>query len=371
MTLIPLCKGQKNKDILLYLKMYTVLFIIFIISFLLLAYPDRASEGIRYGIRLCLEKLIPALFPFMILSSFLIRSRVYKALALPFGKLTSKLFRLPDKAIPVILMSLIGGYPIGAIMTKALYEKNEITYDDAKQLMAFSSNPSISFCIGFIGSTLYKSIGAGLLVYLSSVIPSLFIGILYGRLKKAVPLTALNKHEETKVSLSSAFTEAISESTAAITAICVTVTVFSCILELTEAFTSNTYILSVASFFLEVTNFTEKNFRLLSVYIISASASFGGFCTHFQILPYLLKMKISYKHFVFYRLISTVASYFISTALFSLFPEAVSASSVNQSKAMPSKAGISVSFILLIMSAIIILTDNALQKIRAESKNIY
>lgn len=361
-------KAHKGSSILFCIKIYTLLFIVFLISFSLLAYPEYASEGVESGIRLCFERLIPALFPFMIISSFLLKSNIYKAITSPLQKIAEGLFRLPGVTLPVIFMSFIAGYPIGAIMTSSLLESKRISYDDAKHLMAFCINPSISFCMSFIGSYLYKSTKAGLIIYLSTIIPSLITGIVYGISKRNVLFCSDKKQNTEEISLSAAFNEAITESTSAISLICVTVIIFSCVLNISQVLIPGRQIHSIISFLLEITNFSQTNCETVSVYIISAAVSFGGLCTHFQLMPYLIKMKISYKHFLFFRLINTFFSYFISRLLFTALPSVIPTAANGFNKTAVSNAGIPVSCILIIMSAIIIFTDNAITRIKNGGK---
>ncbi|MEG1243984.1 MAG: hypothetical protein RSD17_04040, partial [Oscillospiraceae bacterium] len=51
-----------------------ILIIVIILAYCLLRYPDTVSSGIKEGLYLCSGVIIPSLFPFMVLSSFLIKS---------------------------------------------------------------------------------------------------------------------------------------------------------------------------------------------------------------------------------------------------------------------------------------------------------
>ena len=85
--------------------------------------PEICSEGVRSGILLAAETVVPSLFPFMTVASFLLRSGLGEAAGKPFDKVCEKLFRLPGVLAPVIIMSQIGGFPIGAKMTYELLKK--------------------------------------------------------------------------------------------------------------------------------------------------------------------------------------------------------------------------------------------------------
>ena len=76
--------------------------------------PQAASQGVRDGLTLCGQVVIPSLFPFLALSSFLVQSGLAQRAGHLLEPITKLLFRLPGAAGSAILMSLIGGYPVGA-----------------------------------------------------------------------------------------------------------------------------------------------------------------------------------------------------------------------------------------------------------------
>ena len=71
---------------------------------------DTFAQGIRQGIQLCLQTVIPSLFCFMILTSFLMQSGLYRLLSLPLGPFCKTLLYLPSEMGSVVLLSLICGY---------------------------------------------------------------------------------------------------------------------------------------------------------------------------------------------------------------------------------------------------------------------
>ena len=53
--------------------------------------PEICSEGVRSGILLAAETVVPSLFPFMTVASFLLRSGLGEAAGKPFDKVCEKL----------------------------------------------------------------------------------------------------------------------------------------------------------------------------------------------------------------------------------------------------------------------------------------
>ncbi|MFR2561531.1 MAG: nucleoside recognition domain-containing protein [Anaeromassilibacillus sp.] len=90
----------------------------------LLFYPTQAAAGAKRGIGYCVDILIPSHFPFMALSVFVVKS----GLAASMGRLTAGpcriLFGLPGSAAAAIVMSMVGGYPVGARAVAALCRKS-------------------------------------------------------------------------------------------------------------------------------------------------------------------------------------------------------------------------------------------------------
>ena len=99
--------------------------------------PQAASQGVRDGLTLCGQVVIPSLFPFLALSSFLVQSGLAQRAGHLLEPITKLLFRLPGAAGSAILMSLIGGYPVGARMTVQLLDAALITQKQAQRMLFF------------------------------------------------------------------------------------------------------------------------------------------------------------------------------------------------------------------------------------------
>lgn len=89
--------------------------------FLALRYSRECYRGIESGIGFCLSVLIPSLFFFMIVAAYIVDSGIAEAICRPLGRLSQALFRLPHESLAVILLSMIGGYPVGAACTAILH----------------------------------------------------------------------------------------------------------------------------------------------------------------------------------------------------------------------------------------------------------
>ena len=101
--------------------------------FLCLKYAEECSRGIRNGILFCIQVLVPSLFFMMVLSAYLIKSGTAERIARPLDGLSRKLFRLPYPSLAVIILAMIGGYPVGARCAEMLYEDGKLSEGDAER----------------------------------------------------------------------------------------------------------------------------------------------------------------------------------------------------------------------------------------------
>ena len=155
------------------LGLFTV--IIFICLF---AKSSECVNGVKEGIMLCVNSIIPTLFPFMIVSRFIVNSGLGDFFGSFFTKITQKLFKLPGICSFVIIMSMIGGFPVGAKMTCDLLESGKINENEAQRLNLFCINAGPAFVIGTVGEIFAKSRRLGVLLFVCCVSSSLLVGIM-------------------------------------------------------------------------------------------------------------------------------------------------------------------------------------------------
>ena len=79
-------------------------------SFILFLHAGVASDAVRNTLDLCARVLIPSLFPYMVISSLIVRTGAAETLGAPLAPLTRKLFRLPPGAGGVIILGILCGF---------------------------------------------------------------------------------------------------------------------------------------------------------------------------------------------------------------------------------------------------------------------
>ena len=227
--------------------------------------PQAASQGVRDGLTLCGQVVIPSLFPFLALSSFLVQSGLAQRAGHLLEPITKLLFRLPGAAGSAILMSLIGGYP--ALTASALL---------------------IGLCMRFLASkeTMRES----------PVVPP------------------------TGPSMAQALVDAATQGCAGIVSICVWVILFSCIAALFSLLPLPSTLRILLQCFLEVTSGCASAAGKVPLPALALVLGWGGICVHCQVLHDVSKTKLSLPLFFCGRVANGLLACLISAGLFRLFP---------------------------------------------------
>lgn len=123
--------------------------LIFIVLLLSLTNPDIMTKGALDGLDLWYKALIPALFPFMILSNVIINLNLTEGVNMFMRPLTF-ILKLKKEAGYGIFAGLFFGYPACAAACCNLVKKNIISKEDANICIASFNNVSPAFLSGFV-----------------------------------------------------------------------------------------------------------------------------------------------------------------------------------------------------------------------------
>lgn len=144
-----------------------------------LADAERIRPAAARALALCGASVVPALFPFLVLSALLV-SLGFGELASPcLAGLMTPLFRLPGSAGSALLLGLAGGYPIGAQTAAQLYREGRLTREEAERLLAFCNNSNPAFLISVLGAGVFGSVRAGVWLWLIHILSALLTGLLF------------------------------------------------------------------------------------------------------------------------------------------------------------------------------------------------
>lgn len=344
----------------------TVLFIVFFAGFMLLRFPETASQGISDGVDLSLGTLIPSLYPFMVLSTLIIELGVFDKLPHIFSRISKAIFSLDSKSLGVIILSHIGGLPLGCKMTSELYERGQISLSDGRKMLMFCYCTGPAFTISSVGLYMLGSKDAGLIIYISLVLASLTVGILSKFFGDSNSVTvSKNKEQETRV-FSSSLVRSVSSGSTAMLNVCAWVILFSCInrlieiLPISDSFKMFFYTVS------EVTNGAYLSAGVLPLPIIAGIIGFGGLCGHCQVMPYIIKLRLNYKFFLISRIVCASLSVVYCDLLLKLYPVSYQVFSVGT---LPLKSDMGISAVysisMLTTAGLFLLGDSAIFRIKA------
>ncbi len=109
---------------------------------------EMAFYSAKEGVDICLGTIIPSLFPFFFLSG-IINSALIGTNS-PLLRPISTLCRIPAGAESLMILGLIGGYPVGASTVYAAYTAGSIKRNSAQRMLAFCNNAGPAFLFGIL-----------------------------------------------------------------------------------------------------------------------------------------------------------------------------------------------------------------------------
>ena len=290
----------------------TIITLLFSITFIV--FSDKIAECIINSIYLCINVIIPSMFTFMLISTYIISSGIYKQIFHPLYLIFRNIVKLDEELFSIFCLSLIGGYPIGIKLLNENISQNKNFHEIYNKTLIFCYCISPTFAITMIGFGLYKSFEVGLIIYLSNVISCTITAI--------IATNRFNLHTKLKEKTKRyGLIETVKSTSSSLLVICTIIVTFNigitAIEELISAIGLSLPVQLKA--FLEISNILKlKEANLASLPHISARASTGGVCVFFQCLS-IAGDKIKFKYFLFGRIIIAILSFIITKLILNIF----------------------------------------------------
>ena len=131
-----------------------------IFLFLLLFQSKECIKFASNGLLIWYRNMIPSLFPFMVLSGFIIRSGLSIKIGQYMQPFLGTIFRLPAPMLYTIFMGFLCGFPMGAKIVADMLEKEQITQKEGEYLLSFCNNIGPLYMLGYVIPLFgYKNIG--------------------------------------------------------------------------------------------------------------------------------------------------------------------------------------------------------------------
>lgn len=164
--------------------------IIYLFPFLaviLCLFAKETSQAAKNAIYLCLDIVIPSLFPFFVLSKIIIPYISHFPCPKFLRRIIERFFYLPYYTIFIILLGFMSGYPSGAKMTRDMLDQKLLDNRQAAKLLPMANNCSPLFIVGTIGAGLFKSIKLGVFLLLIHWFSGLIAALITGKLANSLP----------------------------------------------------------------------------------------------------------------------------------------------------------------------------------------
>ncbi len=273
------------------------------IMILLLLFPNQAALGAQSGLRLCATAVIPALFP------FLTASKLLTTAPLPCRRLAN-FFCMNENVFNALIVSFLGGYPIGVVTLCGMYEEGRIKKHEAESAIKFCNNSGPGFFIGMIGGAVFKDVRIGLLLYFIHVLSAI---VCIGTNRNPKTLCKIQRQERPDRSFARLFTEAVTASVAAMINICALVVLFSVLNAIVSAFGILSYlphtVRSVLFGMLELTGgISMLKEQTASLAACAFLMGWGGLCVHMQAASIWQKAGLKVKGYYAQKLLHGVVS---------------------------------------------------------------
>lgn len=309
----------------------------------LILHPSESVTAARDGLELCLNVIVPSLFPFFVLSTLCVEMGLIESLGRLMEKIMVPLFRVGGACSGAFLLGILGGYPVGAKTAIALYENGQCSKAEAERLLSFCNNSGPAFILGVVGAGIFSSSTVGLWLYGAHVLASVLVGIIfrfYG--KSEIRSSTRRIKRNASASFAEAFTGSIKNAFQSTLNICAFVIFFTVVIRLLFLTGIITYISGFIAWLLQgigmeqqvvesiLTGFIEMTSGVWSLRDMAASlgsrlcmAAFilgwAGLSVHCQVLSFIGSSGLSTKTYFFGKLthgiISAVLIFLLSELL--------------------------------------------------------
>ncbi len=304
-------------------KTTVIIFVIYMATAMIVS-PTGSINAAHSAILLCLDAIIPALFPFFVCSNLLISLGVARYLSRCFTPFTRLLFGVSGSgALPVVL-GIISGYPVGASCTAQLYSTGNCTKTEAQRLLAFCNNSGPLFILGAVGIGMFNNQKIGVLLYISHILSAIIVGMIFKHYGTTPHTLSLPPSVPNKpASVFSGITDALSDAISSILKVCGFVILFAVFTSVLPQYKGHEFIYALT----EITGGIKAliccnqlgNFLLPA---ISFFLAFSGISVMMQVAGIVIPHGLSLKTYALGKILQGLFSFALTYILQIVFPVA-------------------------------------------------
>lgn len=297
-------------------------------------YTKDIINSVKGGLSLFVCSVLPALFPFLVLSNIFYKLDLNIYLANFLAPCMENLFKVNKNGAYAFITSLISGYPVGSKIVCEMYENKEINNKEANNLIKICASPGPIFVVGVVATSFLNYPLASLIILPSIYLATTLFAFLFFK-KKDINKITVAKPFKSHYNIGKILSYSISNSLDTLLTILGYILFFSLIIKVTCI--SLTPILSLLPFklsifltgmingILEMTNGCEAISKISFlqapsiVAILTFLLCFGGLCINMQCISFISKTDLNIKSFLIGRIIISVFAGAISFIISSVF----------------------------------------------------
>ncbi|GHU82383.1 hypothetical protein AGMMS50284_4160 [Clostridia bacterium] len=330
------------------------------------------TKGAAEGLLFCTNVLIPSLFPFMVLASFIVKCGASDKLSFFLAPITTKLFKLPACAGMSILLSLIGGYPVGARGIMSLWEEKKITVLQAKRMSMFMVGGGPAFIIFVVGDSLLKERTLGVILWISGICAQLILAFILAAIAKTKKPEKEKSCNTKALPVSTALVQSCADGVQGLLSMCGLVVLFSAMFGILNNIGADKLVEEALLFFCADKAAATSVFSVLwevtkgcsvackngaPIFLTAFAIGWGGVCVHFQVYAVVERLGISKLKFTLCRLAQGIlTAIFASICLMVYTPTQQMYSNINFAQAEISAKTYMGSAALIVMSILFLIT---------------
>lgn len=253
-----------------------IISVIAVLSFaaLIIIKPELCAAGAAQGLLLSGRVLIPSLFPMTVCTLFITSSGAFSGLK-RLSHITQRLFHLSSDEFITVILSLIGGYPVGAKLLNEAVREKRISAEKAGLMLCYCVNSGPAFAVSAVGAGMYSSREIGFALLAAHLLPSIIMCFLFSFIiknenKKPVSVKAPSAADN--------FVSSVAGASAALLSICGWVIFFSAVGEYIKHYSLRFPFLQYAALPLEVTNAVAATRSLPLTAFLLGFACIGIWC---------------------------------------------------------------------------------------------
>lgn len=181
------------------LKRNVIPLVFLIFTFGMLVFANNNILAVKNGILLFANNVVPTLLPFFIATELLMHTNILNIIGRLFTPIMMPLFNVKGEGAFAFIMGIISGYPIGAKIAVNLRNNNICSKEECERLLSFTNNSGPLFIIGTVGITMFGNAQIGILLFITHILASLTVGVLFRFWKSNKLFGKNNNYEITSV----------------------------------------------------------------------------------------------------------------------------------------------------------------------------